>query len=212
MRTTLFAKVLIALSFTLCLTGCPKPEAAANADQQASQQSRLAQMLGLGKKSEPAPATTTASSSISPIATAEAGEARGSFGVSLTIIDTKTIPADSMATEGTLQQAGKDNPKAEKGVDYDTFAYPVINARKNPQGYPVYLLSCDDQGQCISWGNKPVGSINDVAATITQIRNADVIAKGYNCDKLCYDADGHIVGAPSPAMVAWVQTHPNQHY
>lgn len=199
MRTTLFAKVLIALSFTLCLTGCPKPEAAANADQQASQQSRLAQMLGFGKKSDPAPAATAVEPAAAPASVNEAP---------LPTVQIPSIPEDNMLLAGTLQQAGKNNPKAEKGVDYDTFAFPVTNGKTNPDGYPIYLISCDDNGQCISWGNRPVGSIDDVAAVITTIRNKDVISGNYRCDKLCWDKDEHIVGAPSEAMVTWLKTHP----
>lgn len=118
------------------------------------------------------------------------------------------IPDDNMALEGTLAQAGTNNPLAKGGVDYDTFTYPVTNAKTNPDGYPIYLISCDEQGQCIGWGNKPIGTINDVAASITNIRNKDVVGHGYTCDKLCTDADGHIVGAPSEAMIAWLEEHP----
>jgi hypothetical protein len=142
--------------------------------------------------------------SVSPIATATASD--------VAPISMDALPPDSEDVKLALTLAGRYNSDGTQLFDYDTFNYTVMNGDKSRDGYPMYLIECDrETSTCTGEAGQALGSIDDVAAKITVIRNRDVIANGYACDKLCWDPDHHVVGAPSKAMAAWVARHPSYH-
>lgn len=172
-----------------------------------------------GCKVTQTPSQASVLSSPPSTGTASVAEAHVRVGVALSQTpdpapaDPNAIPADQPELAKTLNLAGRNNPDGTTTFDYDTFPFTVVNGQKSVGGYPIYLIECNRQSNtCVGEAGQSIGSIDDVAHRITTIRNHDVIAHGYVCDKLCWDPDRHVVGAPSAAMIAWVQQHPTTHY
>lgn len=166
---------LVALLFCLTLlAGCPKPP---NADAAAAAASSAQAAATVPLDGKP----------VDPAAAASAG-----------------VPFDSAILTDTLAKAGRPNPDTG-ALDVDTFPFPVEGSAKTPDGYPIYAIECDRAtNQCVGPTGHPIGSIEDVAKTITPIRNTDVLNPRFTCFQICYDAMQNLVGAVSPEMQAYL--------
>lgn len=116
------------------------------------------------------------------------------------------MPPDGYRLAETLARAGR--PALDRsGVDRQTFPYPVMAGVRSAQGYPIYLIQCNDlTDTCTDDRGHLLGSIEVVAKRLTPVRNADV--EPLSCHVICVDNDGHIVGAPTAAMQAYLAAHP----
>lgn len=118
----------------------------------------------------------------------------------------RPLPVDTQALSDTLARAGRPSTTHDK-VDSTTFPYPVLAGIKTADGYPVYLLHCE-LNACFDAADQRIGSLTEVAARLTPIRNIDATNPTYRCNWVCTDAQGHVVGAISPAMRAYLTLPP----
>lgn len=111
------------------------------------------------------------------------------------------MPADGPALTETLAKAGKDT--GEGAIDYDSFHYPVQGGVKSAEGYPIYLIECNDD-TCVGAQGQDLGSRANVAKDLSPIRNSDVLNPAFHCDYVCTDPKGEVVGAVSATMEAYL--------
>lgn len=117
---------------------------------------------------------------------------------------TLELPPDGQPVTDALAKAGRPAPGT---VDDATFPFPVASGRKSPDGYPIYLIECSDLTKtCVGPTGQAIGSLKQVAASITPIRNSDVMNPQYHCALLCTDAVGNVVGGVSPEMLQYLTT------
>jgi hypothetical protein len=116
----------------------------------------------------------------------------------------ETLPPDGPALRATLIKAGRPFPD-HRLVDRSTFSYPVMAGKTSADGYPIYLLNCSDlTSACVDGQGRLVGSVGEVAKSITPIRNTDVINPQYHCSLLCTDKDHRLVGGVSADMLSYL--------
>jgi hypothetical protein len=66
----------------------------------------------------------------------------------------------------------------------------------NREGYPIFEMECNAQGQCVNGVGIPMGSISDVAKQMTMVRQSDIVKYGWKCKQFCTDGEGNIIGRP----------------
>lgn len=63
-----------------------------------------------------------------------------------------------------------------------------------PVKYVAQPVACNHRhNRCIDLSGKPIGSMDEVIATLPEVDAVDV-GRGLACDRLCYDHAGHVVG------------------
>lgn len=116
-------------------------------------------------------------------------------------------PRDADAVFLARQQAARLASGDGQGSDAAAFAYPLRGATFD--GYPAFQLACDlAQDQCRNTEGQVVGTLRAVAEKLPPVRNRDVLRRDWQCDHVCLDATGTVVGAVQAEMVGWLQTHP----
>jgi hypothetical protein len=70
----------------------------------------------------------------------------------------------------------------------------------NPQGYPVFSMECNPQGQCVNGVGVPMGTLQDIAQEMTTVRQSDITRYDYKCSVICIDAEGNIIGRPETSL------------
>lgn len=116
-------------------------------------------------------------------------------------------PRDSDAALDALARAGQ--RRGEGDIDAHGYAWPVRNGSTTYDGYPQFLLRCDLQaGDCRNTQGQVVGTLAAVAEKLPPVRNRDALRRDWQCDHVCVDATGTVVGAMQVELRSWLEQHP----
>lgn len=121
------------------------------------------------------------------------------------------LPRDSDAVFASLQQAAhRASGQAFDGAD---FAFALRPQAVTADGYPAFALRCDlAQQQCHNTDGLVIGTLRAVAEQLPPVRNRDVLRRDWQCEHVCLDATGTVVGAVQAPMLAWLQAHPEARF
>lgn len=118
-----------------------------------------------------------------------------------------TSPTPNGLTTNTYGNAAASFYPTEKPKDalLDALGHGIPSSNLNiididPNGYPVYGMECESNGQCVNDGGLNLGSEADAAAQMFPVNPSDISRLRIMCDQyLCRNSQGSVIGR-NPSM------------
>lgn len=110
-----------------------------------------------------------------------------------------TVPVDSHQFYEDMRTVSLSRDSGVAG-----WLYEPVRIR-NAEGYPIYSALCtfSDHRSICTLAEGQSTTEQYLADHVTLVRNVDVLRNDWNCQAVCVDSQGRVLGKVSPEMIQW---------